>query len=163
MSINIGRSYHIKDEFFSLVQDDKLMANKENGKYRPHFFLLSDPHVEGIYWAVPLSSKVEKYRDVAKRKIDKYGRCDTVVIGSFAGEDSVFLIQNMFPVIERYVDHEHTIGGESVNVSRALYESVVSNARHVLSLHKHGRKLIFPDIDRIYELMKNALHKGSYD
>ena len=32
-----GYSYHIKDEFFERMNDNKLMANKENSHYRPHF------------------------------------------------------------------------------------------------------------------------------
>lgn len=36
MEIRQGYSYHIKDEFFDLVQDKYLMGNKENGNYRPH-------------------------------------------------------------------------------------------------------------------------------
>jgi hypothetical protein len=35
-----GYSYHIKDEFFELVQDDRLMSNKEYGKYRPHYYAI---------------------------------------------------------------------------------------------------------------------------
>lgn len=30
-----GYVYHIKDEYFKKVKDDKLMQNKENGVYRP--------------------------------------------------------------------------------------------------------------------------------
>lgn len=34
MEIQQGYSYHIKDEFFDLVQDKYLMSNKEQGKQR---------------------------------------------------------------------------------------------------------------------------------
>lgn len=33
MEIRQGYSYHIKDEFFDLVQDKYLMSNKEQGNY----------------------------------------------------------------------------------------------------------------------------------
>ena len=39
MEIKQGYSYHIKDEFFDLIQDKYLMSNKEGGNYRPHFLL----------------------------------------------------------------------------------------------------------------------------
>lgn len=32
MEIKVGYLYHIKDEFFALVNDDNLMANHERGK-----------------------------------------------------------------------------------------------------------------------------------
>lgn len=34
MEIKTGYLYHIKDEFFDLVNDDNLMANHERGKKR---------------------------------------------------------------------------------------------------------------------------------
>ena len=40
MEIRQGYSYHIKDEFFDLVNDRYLMSNKENGNYRPHFYAI---------------------------------------------------------------------------------------------------------------------------
>ena len=40
MEIRQGYSYHIKDEFFNLVQDKYLMSNKEQGNYRPHYYAI---------------------------------------------------------------------------------------------------------------------------
>ena len=157
MNVLIGKSYHIKDSFFTLVNDSKLMTNKESGNYRPHFFFFADPTTEGIYWAVPQSSKVAKYRAIIQQKMTKHGKCNTIVIGSFAGTDNAFLIQNMFPSIEKYVDHEHTVGGVGVNIHNSLSTEIISNAMEVLSLHRRGYKLIFPDVNKIYELMKNEL------
>lgn len=37
-----GYVYHIKNEYFKKVKDDKLMQNKENGAYRPTFYCLRD-------------------------------------------------------------------------------------------------------------------------
>lgn len=42
MEIQQGYSYHIKDEFFDMVQDKYLMSNKENGNYRPHFYAIQE-------------------------------------------------------------------------------------------------------------------------
>ena len=38
MQIRRGYSYHIRDEFFDLVQDKYLMSNKEEENYRPNCF-----------------------------------------------------------------------------------------------------------------------------
>jgi len=157
MAVNVGKSYHIKDEFFALARDPKLMANKEGENYRPHFFFFADPQVPGLFWAVPQSSRIAKYRAIMQQKIAKHGKCNTIVIGNFGGRDNAFLIQNMFPIIEKYIDHEHTIAGTSVNIHSSLAQSVISNAMQVLSLHKRGFPLIFPDVDRIYNLMRAEL------
>ena len=60
----------------------------------------------------------------------------------------------MFPIIEKYVDHEHTINGLGVNIHSTLSASIISNAKEVLSLHDRGYKLVFPNINNIYALMK---------
>lgn len=158
MSVSVGKSYHIKDSFFSLVNDSKLMVNKEGNNYRPHFFFFEGTKTKGIYWAVPQSTKIAKYQAIIQQKIAKYGKCNTIVIGNFGGQDNAFLIQNMFPIIEKYVDHEHTINGLGVNIHSTLSASIISNAKEVLSLHDRGYKLVFPNINNIYALMKNELY-----
>ncbi len=55
-----GRAYHISDSFFTLVNDPCLMPNKLNGNYRPNFVLFPDPYIKGMYWAIPMSSQIEK-------------------------------------------------------------------------------------------------------
>lgn len=162
MNITVGKSYHINNEFFALVNDPMLMANKEGLNYRPHFFFFADSQTPGIYWAIPQSSKVKKYSSIIQQKIDRYGKCNTILIGSFGGKDNVFLIQNMFPIIKKYVDHEHTIDGIGVNIHKELSKNIVSNAMQVLALHRRGYKLIFPNIDKIYEIMKKELKKEMY-
>lgn len=51
MEIQQGYSYHIKDEFFDLVQDRK------NPK---------------LYWMIPISSQAEKYKGIIEKKREKY-------------------------------------------------------------------------------------------
>lgn len=70
MEIRQGYSYHIKDEFFDMVQDRYLMSNKENGNYRPHFYAIQDKKNQSFYWMIPISSQVEKYK-VIHRKEEK--------------------------------------------------------------------------------------------
>lgn len=62
MEIRQGYSYHIKDEFFDKVQDKYLMSNKENGNYRPHFLAIQDNKNKELYWMIPISSQVDKYK-----------------------------------------------------------------------------------------------------
>lgn len=57
-----GYSYHIKDEFFNIVNDKALMSNKENHHYRPHYYAVKDKKSDNILWMIPISSKTEKYK-----------------------------------------------------------------------------------------------------
>ena len=55
MEIQQGYSYHIKDEFFDLVQDKYLMGNKEQGNYRPHYYAIQDRKNPKLYWMIPIT------------------------------------------------------------------------------------------------------------
>lgn len=82
MDVNVGKSYHIKDEFFERVDDQKLMRNREYGHYRPHYFVFADPDTNGIYWAIPQSKQVDKYQLLLQEKTKNGQKCDTIVIGN---------------------------------------------------------------------------------
>ena len=90
MEVKQGYSYHIKDCFFSDVSDSSLMSNKENGNYRPHYYAIEDSGNKDIFWMVPISSKVEKYKKMITSKIKMNGKCSTIVIGIFAGKKVLF-------------------------------------------------------------------------
>ena len=77
MKIKTGYLYHIKDVFFDVVDDDNLMTNHERGRKRPTYFTIKDGD---ILWFIPLSSKVDKYKKIIDRKIEKYGFCNTILI-----------------------------------------------------------------------------------
>ena len=48
MKYNEGYVYHIKDSYFTKANDDKLMENKESGKYRPTYYCFKDVSVNSI-------------------------------------------------------------------------------------------------------------------
>ena len=84
MEVTQGYSYHIKDEFFDEIQ--------ENGNYCPHFLAIRDSKNRELYWMIPISSQVDKYKIIIEKKIKRYGKCNTIIIGKFAGKDNAFLI-----------------------------------------------------------------------
>ena len=94
MKIKEGYLYHIKDEFFDIVNDENIMTNHEKGKKRPTYFTIREE--EGILWFIPLSSKIYKYKKIVDRKIKKYGKCDTILIRKITNRESAILIQNAF-------------------------------------------------------------------
>ena len=42
MEVKTGYLYHIKDEFFSLVNDKGMILNHENGHSRPSYLAIKD-------------------------------------------------------------------------------------------------------------------------
>lgn len=153
MLVSEGYFYHIRDEFFSLVQDRYLMANKENGAYRPHYLAVQDSQHTDIYWMIPVSSRIQKFRAIYEQQRKRYGTCTKILLGECGDQDAAFLIQNAFPVTADYFDHVHTINDVPVTLHLSTRRQVVDNLRHNLRLKKRGINLFFPDIDRIYKLM----------
>ena len=157
MLIQEGYFYHIKDEFFSLVNDSALMSNKENGGYRPHYFAVRDSKNQDIFWMVPVSSRYEKYKKFHDSQIEKYHKCTKVVLGKFAGTDCAFLVQNAFPVITDYFDHIHTRFDLPATISEDTGKEIIKCLKSNLALHRRGISLFFADIDRIYSTMERKL------
>ena len=163
MEIQQGYSYHIKDEFFDLVNDRYLMSNKENENYRPHFYAIQDKKNPMLFWMIPISSQAGKYKGIIEKKKKKYGKCNTIFIGKFAGKENAFLIQNTFPIIEKYIDHVHTIEAKPITVHKELNEILTENLREVLAMHSRGMKLTFTDIDAIRLIMERELKSNKKD
>lgn len=70
---------------------------------------------------------------------------------------SAFLIQNMFPVTEEYIESQYIKNKVAIKLSNKLQNEIISKAIKVLNLYNHGMKnIVFPDIDRILgQLLEN--------
>ena len=157
MQVQQGYSYHIRVEFFDLVKDKYLMSNKEGGNYRPHFYAVQDKKNVDLYWMIPISSQAEKYKGIIEKKIKKYGKCNTIIIGKFAGKKNAFLIQNTFPIIEKYLDHVHTIQGQPITVHKELNKILTKSLQDVLAMYDSGVNLVFTNIKDIRRIMEEEL------
>lgn len=160
MEIKKGYVYHIKDEYFDKVNDPTLMKNHENGKARSTYFCIKEKDSE-ILWFIPMSSRVEKYKALRDSKIAKYGYCDSIVIKEFLGKESVFLLQNMFPTIEKYVDHIHIINGVEAKVINRVAQELESKFNKLMALYSQGKKVIFTNIDNDLNILYKELNKIS--
>ncbi len=153
MKIETGYLYHLKDEFFEKYQGLGLMDN-HNGS-RPSYLVIKD---KDILWFIPLSSKVAKYRKIIKKKIRKYGTCNTILIRKIAKHNAAILIQNAFPTLEKYVKNVHTIDGVTTKVTDSVKNDIIDALRNTLSLKQEGVNLFFTDIDKIEEMIKNEIN-----
>lgn len=150
--------YFISDQYFIDFPDTGLMQNKERVSGVPHsrpsFYAIPDKDA-GIYWMIPISSKVTKYKAIHHKKFAKHGKCDTILFFKVLGYEKAFLIQNMFPVSEKYITTEYTHQNNPVLLPKSIAKSIEKAANKVLALHKNGHKLIIPDVLSI----KNELLK----
>ena len=157
-TMDTGHFYFIKDQYFIDFPDSKLMKNKEtvNGKVhnRPCFYAFLDK-TTGLYWMIPFSSQVTKFQRIYDAKIEKFGRCDTIIFGEVLGHKKAFLIQNMCPINAAYIKNEYIdfISKKPVKVNKKLEKQLQQKASKVLALYKYGKKLIFPDVLKIEKIL----------
>jgi len=156
MKYQEGYAYHIKDDYFAKVNDDKLMQNKEAGTYRPTYFCVQDPKT-ALLWVVPMSTRTEKFQAIHDKQAAKYGKCLTIVMGEYDGKKAAFLLQNMFPITEQYIDHIHTKNGNPVPIKHSIQQTVRSNMGQLRQLVDRGARVVFPDIKRLEWLMIDEL------
>lgn len=162
MNIQNGHFYFLDNQYFIDFPDKQLMSNKEetNGKphNRPCFFAFMDK-ATGLYWMIPLSTQVKKYKAIYWHKINKYGSCDTIVFGVVLGYERVFLIQNMCPISEKYIKNEYIDSTSSlpVRVDGALEAKLIDKAKRILAMQRRGQKLIFPDVFKIEKYITNEI------
>ncbi|MDO4302007.1 MAG: hypothetical protein Q4D26_11545 [Clostridia bacterium] len=144
--------YIIKDSFFEYVKDSNLKGNKDGN--RPHYYCFLD-NSTGLYWMIPLSSKIEKYRRIIKKRTDSNKPCDIVhILKTDNDRESAFLIQDMFPVTEEYIEREYTIAGNHMKItSEHAAQEIERKARKILGMIKRGVKFMptQPDVLKIQE------------
>lgn len=161
MPITEGYFYHIKDNYFSAVNETTLMSNYENGGYHPHYFAIKDSKNPNIFWMVPVSSQYGKYKALHDKMATKYHRCTKIVLGKCGGKDAAYLIQNAFPITADYFDHIHTLQGKPLTLHKTTANTIIDCLDNNLRLYRQGINLFFADISRLLQLMTNHLRETS--
>lgn len=152
--MNIGYFYFLSDDYFIDFPDPFIMENKEmvDGELhdRPCFYAFKDSSTN-IYWMIPFTSKTDKFKYEYEKKIKKYGKCDTITFGEILGHEKAFLIQNMCPIIEKYIKNQYIDSTDNIPVKlNGVFEKeLIQKAKRVLRLTRQGTKLVFPDILKI--------------
>ena len=153
--------YFLSDQYYIDFPDSKLMKNREaiDGTLhnRPCFLAFPDTRNADIYWIVPISSKYDKYKKIEQKKIDKYGKCNTIRFGTVLGREAAFLIQNMCPATEKYLIAYIDKNNMPIQIDNRIVADVVKNAKDVLAIAKRGAKVVFPDIFAIYSSLEQQL------
>lgn len=148
--------YIIKDKFFEDVEDPYLKGNKDGN--RPHYYCFEDSEAE-IFWMIPLSSKISKYKKIVEKKEKEGKPCDIIhIVKLDDNRESAFLIQDMFPVTSEYIEREYTISGNHLMVtSEHVVKTINQKAKKVLKMLKKGVKFTptQPNVFAIFDFLKN--------
>lgn len=150
--------YIIKDKFFEDMPDPYLKGNKAGN--RPHYYCFEDTNT-GIYWMIPLSSRIDKYKGIVEKKAKAGKPCDIIhIVKLDDSRESAFLIQDMFPITEEYIECEYTIGGNHLMLtSEHTANEIEQKARKVMGMLKRGVKFTptQPDVMAILKKLKERI------
>lgn len=150
--------YIIKDRFFKEMNDPYLKGNKEAN--RPHYYCFKEEKT-GLYWMIPLSSRIDKYKRIINKKTSKGRQCDILHIMKLDnGKESAFLIQDMFPITNEYIERTYTIANNHLTItSEHSAREIEKKAKKVMRMLKRGVKFTptQPNINKIINklLLKN--------
>ena len=155
MVIEDGKFYFIKDQFFDVFKDYGLMENKDGGTKRPCYFCFRDRKDKEIIWFVPISTKYDKYKKIYDNKKLKSRNKPVYnfVFGNVLGKKAVFLIQNIFPTTEKYIEEKYTNSNKDVEIPTVVKDEIIKIALRVVKLAEAGTNIPFYDIIE----MKNTL------
>lgn len=160
MKIEDGKIYFINDEFIEKYgKKYKLMENKEKGSKRPCYFCFKDKEEESIIWFVPISRQVGKYKKIYENKKSKMKREPlNFVFGEVRNSASVFLIQNMFPTLDKYIIDKYTINKtDDVTIFEDTKIKVLNTAKIVINLAKTRK--IHVAFSNLIEFKKELLNE----
>ncbi len=149
--------YVIKDQFFEDMADPYLKGNKAGN--RPHYYCFEDTNT-GIYWMIPLSSQIDKYKRIVEKKEKEGKPCDIIhIVKLDDSRQSAFLIQDMFPITDEYIEREYTIAGNHLMLtSEHTVKEIEQKSKKVLGMLKRGVKFTptQPNVTAILEKLKQV-------
>ena len=154
MDITIGNFYFVSDSFFEKVDEPNLKINYEATK-RPHYFALKDKKTD-LLWLVPCSSKVEKFKKIIEKRNQFKRPNGAIKIVTVQGKKTVLLLQDMFPINQKYITNQYIRGGQAVKIAnKNVLADIERSARKISILLRKGVKFTptQPDIIRIERLM----------
>jgi len=128
--------YIIDEQYYIDFPDPNLKRTK--AKDRPVCYCI--PGAEpGLYWMIPLSSRVQKYENLMQKRASQGKRNDILHIVELAGKRSVFAIGDIFPVTEEYINREYTIDGVHVVIRDNKDKRVIEEkSKKILELIHRG-------------------------
>ena len=149
--------YIISDSFFTDFPDPYLKGNKD--EKRPHYFAFKDSK-SGLYWMIPMSSRVDKYRAIINKREAQKKPCDILHICKLDnGKESVFLIQDIFPISEKYISRPYTICNNHLRLtSEAQARIVRAKASRVLGMLRRGVRFT-PTQPNVLEIEEKLIAK----
>lgn len=154
--------YFIKEEYFSKFSFSKtsIYQNKDSG-FRPHYYCFPDTKYDYIYWLIPVSSEDENYLPRIERikATNSKHECDIYYATKIFSKQeymSTFLIGNMIPVSQDYIEQQYKIFSKPVELLNSIDQAAVSKrAKKVLAMIKRNVPFLKdrPNVEDIIKIL----------
>ena len=142
--------YIIDDEYLNNYYIKEYPQNRATGE-RPFFACFKDKTVEDIYWIIPISSQVDKYREI----IRKYPNAGLITI-LYNNKESAILTQNIVPINKKFILREFTVNGVHYRImNRTIKTEILKKAKKVKALIENNRIYNSESVMELYEKMKS--------
>lgn len=110
---------------------------------------------------MPISTKYDKYKKIYDNKKLKSGNRPVYnfVFGNVLGKKAVFLIQNIFPTTEKYIEEKYTNSNKDVEIPTVVKDEIIRISLRVVKLAEVGINIPFYDIIEMKKILlenKNA-------
>lgn len=149
--------YKIKDSYFGDFPSDQHMQNK--AEKRPYYLAIKGK--DGIIWMLPISSKVDKYKDKIASDEKRFGECLTCHIIRYMREERAVLIGNMIPVSEEYIKGEFTIRKKHYVVQdKSSIKAIQKRCARYLSFVRSGKLHPYVDILSIEQILLDRMENN---
>jgi hypothetical protein len=146
--------YFISNDFFKMVNDANLLLNHKSNQdtKRPHYLSIKDKNNGNLFWMVPCSHLINTWQ----KRIKKFRNPNRVIIARTSKGNSVFLVQNMFPIISKYIDKKYKsmflISKKQINELDVATKNIQNDLLHNIKFSKFTA-----DIPKIYNQMLSEL------
>lgn len=157
MEIKKNHMYTIKDSYFEDHPDPYLKNNK--GENRPCYFAFEGENAK-VLWMVPLSSKIDKFERLIKKKEEQGKPCDVVQICKIGSKKQAFVIQDMFPVTKEYIQDEFKLNQIPYKLADERdIRTVEKKAKKIHAFHERGIKLLptQPEVKKIEKELEKRI------
>lgn len=145
--INQNTFYILKNDYFQKYDPKKHMMNNNSGNGRPFYLSIKSKKNEEIFWMIPISSKVQKYKKIYDAKIKTNKSVDILHFCDVSGVRKAILIQNMIPVSAKYIERAYTVSNVPLQLDGKNAKLIAKKANKIMNLHYRNIKFMPNCID----------------
>lgn len=136
--------YVLTQEYMEKFYIAKYPQDKETGE-RPFFFAIKED-LSDLYWVIPISSKVKKYKPV----IEKFPNSG-IIHELYGGKESVILTQNIVPAKLEHFEREFTVNTiHYILKDEKIKHEILTKAKTIIALIKHREIPFFKEVKDLY-------------